>query len=749
MTLARKLLLAFVLLSLLAIGTMSVLAIQNAQNTLETNTRNHITAMNELKEQQFVQWLASNEYSLQRMAQRPLVIQDAYVMNRVDDDDIAYWDAYVDLRDNHLTQLVDEELGFDTLFVLSPETGHVIASSDERQVGRVHNEEDYFVLGRENIAVQNPYYLLSEERSVITISAPLKQANTTVGVLAGHLDLAVANGIMAQGFFDHKTGETFLVNKFNFFVTQSRHSLTSDTHQTVYTEGVQLCLQGASGTHIYENQRQVTVLGAYRWMPEQELCIITEIEAQEAFASITRLRDEILLGSGLVLVAAVISSLLFARSLIQPIQHLVEDTRIIGKGDLTHRVANRTSQQPDEIGELARSFDQMLANLQQVTASRDDLDREIEERKQVEEALRETSMALIERFKELSTLRDISIYEDEDPSEDAYMSYVAKVIPDSMQYPDICLCAIRFEDKVYGDAKVFDLTNILSRDIGFNDIVVGEVVVGYTQDQGFLEEEIPHLAEIAHRIASYVQRERTLQALKETLEDLRTSNQELQQFAYVASHDLQEPLRMVSSYMQLLERYLGDDLDDKSRQYMAFAVDGANRMKILINDLLAYSRATRATSAFARVDMNEIIQVAMQHLAPRITETQANIIVDDDLPSIFADQTQMQQVMMNIVNNAIKYHGDEPPLVHITACKEKDFVHIKVSDNGIGIAPEYHEQIFEIFKRLHTRAEYDGTGIGLAICKRIVERHGGRIWVESAPKQGTTMHFTIPNIHGL
>jgi hypothetical protein len=112
MTLARKLLLAFVLLSLLAIGTMSVLAIQNAQNTLETNTRNHITAMNELKEQQFVQWLASNEYSLQRMAQRPLVIQDAYVMNRVDDDDIAYWDAYVDLRDNHLTQLVDEELGF-------------------------------------------------------------------------------------------------------------------------------------------------------------------------------------------------------------------------------------------------------------------------------------------------------------------------------------------------------------------------------------------------------------------------------------------------------------------------------------------------------------------------------------------------------------------------------------------------------------------------------------------------------------
>jgi K+-sensing histidine kinase KdpD len=434
---------------------------------------------------------------------------------------------------------------------------------------------------------------------------------------------------------------------------------------------VQLCLQGASGTHIYENQRQVTVLGAYRWMPEQELCIITEIEAQEAFASITRLRDEILLGSGLVLVAAVISSLLFARSLIQPIQHLVEDTRIIGKGDLTHRVANRTSQQPDEIGELARSFDQMLANLQQVTASRDDLDREIEERKQVEEALRETSMALIERFKELSTLRDISIYEDEDPSEDAYMSYVAKVIPDSMQYPDICLCAIRFEDKVYGDAKVFDLTNTLSRDIGFNDIVVGEVVVGYTQDQGFLEEEIPHLAEIAHRIASYVQRERTLQALKETLEDLRTSNQELQQFAYVASHDLQEPLRMVSSYMQLLERYLGDDLDDKSRQYMAFAVDGANRMKILINDLLAYSRATRATSAFARVDMNEIIQVALQHLAPRITETQADIIVDDDLPSIFADQTQMQQVMMNIVNNAIKYHSDEPPLSTSPPAKKK------------------------------------------------------------------------------
>ncbi len=225
---------------------------------------------------------------------------------------------------------------------------------------------------------------------------------------------------------------------------------------------------------------------------------------------------------------------------------------------------------------------------------------------------------------------------------------------------------------------------------------------------------------------------------------LESSNTELRQFAYVASHDLQEPLRMVASYLQLLEwRYAGA-LDDDARTYIGFAVDGAKRMSTLIRDILQYSRIETHGEPLANTDSGQAIRNALANLQSLATEVEA-VVTFDDLPSVRADAPQLAQLFQNLVGNALKYHApDRNPEIHIRAERSKGTVTFQVRDNGIGIERQYFERIFKAFKRLHGKEEFDGTGIGLAICKKIVERHGGRIWVESEPGKGSTFYFTLP-----
>jgi PAS domain S-box-containing protein len=231
--------------------------------------------------------------------------------------------------------------------------------------------------------------------------------------------------------------------------------------------------------------------------------------------------------------------------------------------------------------------------------------------------------------------------------------------------------------------------------------------------------------------------------LQKSLVDLKRSNEELEQFAYVASHDLQEPLRMVSSYTQLIERRYKDKLDKDANDFINFAVDGANRMQRLINDLLDFSRITTRGKKFERVDVQSVVGQVFANLQNRIEESHA-IITQDDLPVVEADETQMIRLFQNLIDNALKFRTDTPPRVHISTHKEGDFHVFTVSDNGIGIDTQYADRIFLVFQRLNTSTEYPGTGIGLAICKRIVERHGGKIWIESEIGKGSKFSFTIP-----
>jgi PAS domain S-box-containing protein len=227
-------------------------------------------------------------------------------------------------------------------------------------------------------------------------------------------------------------------------------------------------------------------------------------------------------------------------------------------------------------------------------------------------------------------------------------------------------------------------------------------------------------------------------------EELARSNAELEQFAYVASHDLQEPLRMVASYTQLLARRYGDRLDDDAREFIGFAVDGVTRMQALINDLLAFSRVGTRGASFERTPSELVLQRTLSNLRPAIEESGA-IVTHEPLPTVTVDAMQLGQVFQNLIGNALKFRRpDQQPRVHVSAEVGPEEWVFTVADNGIGIAADYAERIFVLFQRLHSRAEYPGTGIGLAICKKIVERHGGRIWFDSTPGEGTSFHFTIP-----
>ncbi|MGC2197595.1 MAG: ATP-binding protein [Terriglobales bacterium] len=255
-----------------------------------------------------------------------------------------------------------------------------------------------------------------------------------------------------------------------------------------------------------------------------------------------------------------------------------------------------------------------------------------------------------------------------------------------------------------------------------------------------LKDHLPRLSESVRRAL----RERRLrEEHRHFQEELARSNRDLEQFAYVASHDLQEPLRMVATYTQLLaDRYQGK-LDENADKYIHYAVEGALRMQTLVQDLLAFSRVGRQGTEFKLIKCNAVVETALQNLHSAIEESGAEIDCEP-LPALVADGSQLVQVFQNLIGNAIKFRGASAPVIRVRAEKMVREWTFSVADNGIGIAAEHAEIVFAIFKRLHTRAEYPGSGIGLAICQKIIERHGGRIWVESESGQGSTFKFALP-----
>ena len=245
-------------------------------------------------------------------------------------------------------------------------------------------------------------------------------------------------------------------------------------------------------------------------------------------------------------------------------------------------------------------------------------------------------------------------------------------------------------------------------------------------------------------VETYRESDRAKASLAQRAAKLERSNADLEQFAYVASYDLQEPLRMVSSYTQLLAEEYKGRLDGEADKYISYTVEGAQRMQQLIRDLLAYSRIDNRGGRFSPTDCKNVLDNAIQNLQVSIEEVSERVI-HNGLPIVIADPAQIGQVFQNLIGNALKFRGKDPPQIHVTAERLGSEWRFAVCDNGIGIEKGFSERVFQIFQRLHTRKEYPGTGIGLAVCKRIIDRHRGRIWVESTLGEGATFFFTIPD----
>jgi signal transduction histidine kinase/gamma-glutamylcyclotransferase (GGCT)/AIG2-like uncharacterized protein YtfP len=271
-----------------------------------------------------------------------------------------------------------------------------------------------------------------------------------------------------------------------------------------------------------------------------------------------------------------------------------------------------------------------------------------------------------------------------------------------------------------------------------------------------MRQRLVHEIELAQQATE--QLSRNAQTLEEQTEELARSNRELEQFAYVASHDLQEPLRKVASFTQMLQRRYAGQLDERADQYIEFAVDGAKRMQQLINDLLEFSRVGRITSPATDVSLGACLDRALRDLETAIDESGA-VVTRDELPVVRGESPLLTQLMVNLVGNAVKFRGEEPPRIHIGARRDGGMWEMWCSDNGIGIEPQYAERVFAVFQRLHPKEVYTGTGIGLALCKKIVEYHGGTIWIDSQidtegvepsrQTRGTTVRWTLPATGGV
>lgn len=444
--------------------------------------------------------------------------------------------------------------------------------------------------------------------------------------------------------------------------------------------------------------------------------------------------------AGFAFLMLVMALLVMEGAVLRPLRQLARASRAMGQRNFDTPLPAAGS---DEVGELVTAFASMRAARKQAELDLADRRREAEHARQDREMILSAPQEGIcgldgdgrITFINPSARRLLGWADDEGVGlalHDAVHHHRA----DGTAYPS-CECPMfltlrdgqprEVTDEVYcrKDGTAFPVEYSVSA-IRRDDVTTGVVVV----------------------FRDITQRRAIEQALHDKTAELERSNTELEQFAYVASHDLREPLRMVTSYMALLERRYGDRLDQDARDFIAFARDGAQRMDRLVLDLLEYSRIGRIAPPKETLTLRQIVDDAVRPLQAQTEAEGGAVRVQDgldDLPPVFGCRDELARLVQNLVANALKYHHpDRPPLVTLSARRDGAAVVLSVADNGIGIDPQYFDRIFMIFQRLHTREQYPGTGIGLAICKRVAEQHGGRIWLESTPGQGSTFHVRLP-----
>jgi PAS domain S-box-containing protein len=437
---------------------------------------------------------------------------------------------------------------------------------------------------------------------------------------------------------------------------------------------------------------------------------------------------------GVLLVSSLIAFLISERLgavIAMPISQLVgATTSVTETGDYGIRVQKVSG---DELGLLGDRFNEMLAGIQ----SRDDsLNKALRDR---EDALRDAEKAR-ERFRFMAESMPQKIFT---ATPDGEIEYLNRQWVEFTGLPVEQITQRGWSQIVHPED--YEPNSRIWR----HSLATGEPMVFQSRFRRADGEYRWHLTRVlamrdaAGKISMWIGSNTEIHEQKEKEEDLRRANEDLQQFAYSASHDLQEPIRNVAVYSEIVAKRYHSVLDADGRQFLGFMTEGGRRLATLINDLLAYTRAGVVETAATDAPSSDVLQRVLSSLAEAIRESGATISYDA-LPHVHMAETHLQQVFQNLISNALKYRKEEPPRIHISATQQGAAVRFSVQDNGIGIEPQYKEKIFGVFKRLHHDQKYSGTGIGLAICQRVVERYGGRIWVESSPGEGANFFFTVP-----
>ncbi len=480
------------------------------------------------------------------------------------------------------------------------------------------------------------------------------------------------------------------------------------------------------------------IIAATRYIEPTDWGLVVKYDRDEALGPIKDMVKVFWGIASILFVFILIIALIVAISIAQPIEHMAEVANKIKNGHLKTKVEDSVRSLDDEIGELARTFDGMTTQLINFNT---ELDAQVKEKTK---ALRESEQHYRSLFNSIDEGFCIveMIYDKQDNPVDFRYLQVNPSFDKQSGLTDVQGKRIReLVPQLESDwFEIFGKIALTGESARFENRA--EELHRWYDVYAFRFGE-PENRQVAILFKDITERKRAQVELSKKTEELARSNKELEQFAYVASHDLQEPLRMVTSFTQKLERKYMDMLDADGKEYIFFVVDGAKRMQILIDDLLTFSRVGQKDVPFVRIDINLVCKAILEDLDILIKENEASVQLDT-LPVFYANDTQMMQLFSNLISNAIKYRAQKPPVIKITSREiEENQWQFSVSDNGIGIEEKYFDKLFVIFKRLHTRTKYKGTGIGLALCKKIVENYDGRIWIESKINEGTTFHFTL------
>ena len=680
------------LVLILVVNILGFIYFENQKNHIKKEKQNELMAIADLKVDQIVNWRNERLADLSSVLDNPLIISQLQrwlrdpKANRQREEILTWLKSLHDRSRYDRVIIVNSE---QSIQLLMPEGQDFLGPNDKRLI------DESMKSGRTIFSDLYRSKLANATR--LSLVAPIASPGQNKGMSAGAFLMridpyAFLYPLIQSWPTPSRTAETTLVRREGnevIFLNELRHRKDTALALRYPIEKEDLvaamAARGVEGVVEGIDYRGVMVLAAIKPVPESAWIVIAKVDAEEVYAPINELFWIVLIIGGVVIVAA-------------------------GTG----------------VGLVWRN--------QQAQGYRKQYEAELEK------------LALIRHFEYLTRYaNDIIVMTDrygmiKEANEKAVASYGYS--RDELLQTN--MADLQFQDTLEDyELQMKRLEGIMDNGLVFETVHRRKDGTIFPAEVSAREIKIEGTDFFQSIIRDISERKQAEAKLSQAVEELTRSNEELEKFAYVASHDLQEPLRMVSSFVQLLEKRYKGKLDQDADDFINFAVDGANRMQILITDLLAYSRVGRRGKEFKQISCEAVLDRALSNLQA-VVEQSGAVVTRDPLPEVMGDSSQLTQLFQNLIGNAVKFCKDRTPSIHISAEQKKKEWVFSIRDNGIGIAPEYFDRIFSIFQRLHGRQEYQGTGIGLAICRKVVERHGGRIWVESEPGSGSTFYFTIP-----